>query len=74
MSGNPYETGLDKNAANYVPLSPLSFLERSAYVYPTRLSVVHGTREFTWAQTYERCRRLPVPWRPAGSARATPLP
>ncbi len=58
MSGNPYETGLDKNAANYVPLSPLSFLERSAYVYPTRLSVVHGTREFTWAQTYERCRRL----------------
>ncbi|MCK9984697.1 MAG: fatty-acyl-CoA synthase [Azoarcus sp.] len=58
MSNSPYEQGLGKNAANYVPLSPLSYLERSAYVYPQRTSVVHGDRSFTWAQTYERCRRL----------------
>ena len=58
MSQTAYEQGLDKNPANYVPLSPLSFIERSAMVYPTRISVVHGTRTYTWSQTYERCRRL----------------
>ncbi|NMF90892.1 acyl-CoA synthetase [Aromatoleum petrolei] len=58
MSNSPYDQGLGKNTANYVPLSPLSYLERSAYVYPQRTSVIHGSRSFTWAQTYERCRRL----------------
>ncbi|WP_079435406.1 acyl-CoA synthetase [Zoogloea sp. LCSB751] len=58
MSNNPYEQGLDKCAANYVPLSPLSYLERSAQVYPNRLSVIHGARRFTWSETYSRCRRL----------------
>ena len=58
MSQNAYQQGLDKNAANYVPLSPLSFIERTAMVYPTRTSVVHGTLIYTWSQTYERCRRL----------------
>ena len=53
-----YRQGLDQNPANYVPLSPLTYLERAAYVYPTRLSVVYNDRQFTWAQTYERCRRL----------------
>ena len=37
MNGNPYETGLDRNAANYVPLSPIGFLRRSASVYPNRI-------------------------------------
>ena len=55
---NLYESGLDKTAANYVPLTPLSFLARSARVYPDRLSVIHGPRRFTWRETYERCRRL----------------
>ncbi len=55
---NVFEIGLDKNPANFVPLSPLSFLERSAFVYPKRLSVVQGSRCFTWRETYERCRRL----------------
>ncbi|HEX9181588.1 MAG TPA: acyl-CoA synthetase, partial [Burkholderiales bacterium] len=55
---NPYSIGLDKNPANYTPLSPLSFIERSAYVYPDRVSVIHGDRQFTWRETYERCRRL----------------
>jgi fatty-acyl-CoA synthase len=55
---NPYEFGLDRNAANYVPLSPLAFLERTAAVYPTRTSVIHGARRYTWAETQARCRRL----------------
>ena len=53
-----YVTGLDANAANYAPLTPLAFLDWSADVYPDRLAVVHGARRFTWAQTRERCRRL----------------
>ncbi|HEX8963492.1 MAG TPA: acyl-CoA synthetase [Rhodocyclaceae bacterium] len=55
---NIYETGLDKNPANYVPLTPLSFLDRTAYIYPQRTSVIHGKRRYTWKETYARCRRL----------------
>src|ERR1700761_8079180 len=55
---NQYEIGLDKNPANYVPLTPLSFLARSAAVYPNHVSTVYEGREFTWSQTYERCRRF----------------
>jgi len=55
---NPYEVGLDKNAANYVPLTPISFLLRSASVYPNRLAVVHGERRYSWREALERCRRL----------------
>ena len=61
MSGadaNPYEIGLDKNVANYVPLTPIGFLLRSAAVYPERLAVAHGERRYSWRQTLERCRRL----------------
>ncbi|MCZ2173949.1 MAG: acyl-CoA synthetase [Burkholderiales bacterium] len=58
MPASPYTIGLDKNAANHAPLSPLSFLERTADVYPQRPSVIHGARRFTWAETYARCRRL----------------
>ena len=55
---NPYNLGLDKNPANYVPLSPLSFLRRAAEVYPDRLAVIHGKHRQTWRETYLRCRRL----------------
>src|SRR5215207_2299944 len=58
MGGNPYETGLGKNPANYVPLSPIGFLRRSAGVYPGRISVIHGNRRYTWRESLERCRRL----------------
>ena len=54
----PYDIGLDKTPANFVALSPVSFLARSAGVYPDRLSTVYEDRTFTWAQTYERCRRF----------------
>ena len=57
-AANPFETGLDRCAANYVPLTPLGFLARSAKVYPDRLAVIHGQRRYTWAETDARCRRL----------------
>jgi fatty-acyl-CoA synthase len=57
-SSNPYETGLDKNAANFVPLSPIGFLLRSAAVYPNRTAVIHGEQRYTWREALERCRRL----------------
>ena len=57
-SASPYDIGLDKNAANYVPLSPIGFLLRSAAVYPDRLAVVHGERRYSWRGALERCRRL----------------
>ena len=53
-----FEQDLGQNAANYVPLTPLSFIERAAAVYPNRLAVVHGARRFSWQETYARCRRL----------------
>ena len=53
-----YDTGLDRNTANYVPLTPLTFIERTAYIYPDRVALIHGERRFTWLQTYGRCRRL----------------
>jgi fatty-acyl-CoA synthase len=55
---NPYASGLDKNPANYVPLTPLSFIERSAYIYPDHVATIHGARRYTWRQEYERARRL----------------
>ncbi|MCP4327734.1 MAG: acyl-CoA synthetase [Alphaproteobacteria bacterium] len=53
-----YDQDLGKNAANYASMSPLTFLERAAAVYPDRTSVIHGERRFTWRETYDRCRRL----------------
>ncbi len=57
-SKNQYSTGLDKNPANYSALSPLTFIERAASVYPERVAVVYGRSQQTWADTYSRCRRL----------------
>ena len=57
-SENIYEQGLGQNAANYTPLTPLSFITRTAAVYPVKLSVFHGNKRFTWSQTYARCRQL----------------
>ncbi|MGY4418936.1 acyl-CoA synthetase (AMP-forming)/AMP-acid ligase II [Bradyrhizobium sp. JR6.1] len=55
---NQYSIGLDKTPANYVPLTPLSFLARSAAVYPDHVSAVYEGRTFTWKETYERCKRF----------------
>ena len=53
-----YNTNLDKNHANFTPLSPLSFLQRSAEVYPNRLSIVHGSKKYTWSDTFKRSKQL----------------
>jgi fatty-acyl-CoA synthase len=58
MAYRDYNQSLPRNGANHTALSPLSFLARSAQVYPDRLSVVHGATRYTWAQTYRRCRQL----------------
>jgi fatty-acyl-CoA synthase len=58
MPPSPYDRDLDRNAANYTPLTPLSLIARTAYTYPARTSVIHGDRRFTWAETYARSRRL----------------
>ena len=57
-TGSPYESGLDRNDANFVPLSPLSLLRRTATVYPDRTAIIHGDIRRNWAETYDRCRRL----------------
>lgn len=49
---------LDRNDANFAPLTPLSLIRRAASVYPGRIAVIHCRRRFTWAETYLRCRRL----------------
>jgi fatty-acyl-CoA synthase len=49
---------LDKNATNFVPLSPLSFIERTKDVYPDYSSVVYGDRTYTWLETYNRCLKF----------------
>ena len=53
-----YDQDLPRNDANYAALTPLSFIERTAEVYPERLAIVHGELRQTWAQTYARCRQL----------------
>jgi fatty-acyl-CoA synthase len=57
-AANPYDLGLDRNPANHVPLSPLSFLRRTANVYPDRIAVIHGEHRYSWRDTYTRSRRL----------------
>lgn len=47
-----------KNPANYTSLTPLWFLERAATVHPTRISIVHESVQYTWQETYQRCRRF----------------
>ena len=58
MASSIFDTNLDKTRANYVPLTPLSFLARSAKVFPERPAVVYGETRRNWGETYERCRRL----------------
>jgi fatty-acyl-CoA synthase len=56
--GSPYRSGLDKNPANHVPLTPLSFLERTADVFPGRTAWIHGPERRSWGEVRARCRRL----------------
>lgn len=55
---NIYELDLPKCQANYTPMTPLQFLDRTAMVYPDRISIIHGDISYTWRETYARCRSL----------------
>jgi 3-(methylthio)propionyl---CoA ligase len=68
---NIYEQGLDKNAANFVPLSPVSFVERSAEVFGDLPAVVHGRRRYSWRETRARSGRLAGALRALGVTRGT---
>ena len=58
MSANIYETDLDKNPANYQQMTPISFLQRSAMVFPDRVAVIHKDQRFTYGEFYARSRKL----------------
>ncbi|MFB6406349.1 acyl-CoA synthetase [Acinetobacter baumannii] len=49
---------LPRTPANFVALSPLRYLERAAYIYPDQASIIHGNRQISWKQTYQRCRQF----------------
>ena len=55
---NHYETNLDKNDANFVPLTPLSFLERAKDIYPNYEALVYENRIYTWTEVYKRCTKF----------------
>ena len=61
-----YRKNLDKNTANHAQLSPLSFIERAASVYPQRISVCYGDRQYTWSETYQRSRQMASALQKAG--------
>ena len=55
---NPYEIDLDKNPANHQPLTPLTFLERAAKVYPDHIAIVHGSRRINYRDFWRRSLQL----------------
>ena len=55
---NSFSTYLDKNRANYIPLTPLTFIDRTKDVYPDYESVIYGNRNYTWLKTYNRCTQF----------------
>ena len=55
---NPFEQNLDKNSANYQPLTPLSFLARTALAAPEHIAIIHGKMRISYAEFYRRCRQL----------------
>ena len=57
-SPSPYDQNLDRNPANFEPLTPLQFLERAAWTFPNKTSVIHGDLKRTWAETRSRCHKL----------------
>jgi 3-(methylthio)propionyl---CoA ligase len=58
VSATPYETDLDKNPANFQPLTPLTLLERAAATFPDQVAVLHGPLRRSYAEFYARCRKL----------------
>ena len=71
MSRTPYDVDLDRNPANFQPLTPLTFLERAASVFPDWTAIVHGDLRRSYRDFYARCRRLASALSSAGSSAAT---
>jgi len=67
MPDSQYSTDLDRNPANYTPLSPLTFIERAASVYPDRCALVYDDVRRSWSETYRRCRRFAAALRNHGT-------
>ncbi len=55
---NKYNQNLDKNPSNYVPLTPLSFLDRAKDIYPNYEALVYETKSFTWTEVFNRCTKF----------------
>jgi len=66
---SPYDAALERNAANFAPLTPIGFIARSAAVFPDRPALIHGKRRYSWAETYRRCRKLASALRQRGIAK-----
>ncbi len=68
MANSHFSAELDKNAANYVPLSPLTFIERAASVYPDRCALIYNDTQRSWSDTYRRCRQFAAALKRCGVA------
>lgn len=64
-----FDTGLQRNQANYAPLTPIDYLQRAASVYGDRLAIVHGPIRQNWAETNRRCKQLAAALRQLGVKR-----
>src|ERR1700743_2653299 len=69
MTATPYDTGLDRNPANFQPLTPLTLLERAAQVFPDQLAIVHGGLRRDYREFYARSRKLASALRQRGIGR-----
>ena len=56
MTIKNYKIGLKKNKANFAPLTPVSFLERTANVFPNYTAIITDNKSFTWKNTFDRCK------------------
>src|SRR5688572_26868774 len=66
-----FDAGLERNAANYAPLTPVSFVERSAEIFGDLTAAIHGARRYDWAATRDRAARLAAALRALGVGRGT---
>ena len=74
MAKTPYDLDLDRNPANFQPLTPLLFLERAAAVHPEHVAIVHGPLRRNYRDFYARARRLASALRKRGIGRSPSRP
>ena len=69
-----FEQNLDKNNANFVPLTPLTFLERAKDIYPNYEALVYEDRKYTWSEIYKRCIQFASALEKLELVKVTPYP